>query len=159
MATNAMALDVFDPNDYRKDVIAQIDSLTILQFNDPSLPASDSVNHVRIYCPHHDTAKALSDKGGVAVEAFGTLEDLKFSLEDIVLKNEALGIEDSSEAGYVMAFIDTAGKLHPAYSLKQALQQANNFQDETALRGVSGKSPDLIQRINRLYTGYCFGNS
>lgn len=149
-----------EPNDFQKEIIARRDGLTILQFNSASAPAADAANHVRIYCPHHEQAKELAGRGGAAVLAFGTAAELRDAIEDSLMMNQALEIpDDSSMSGYVMAFIDTDGKLHPAYSLRQAAKRASGFKTDADLKGAAKADPALLSNIQTLYTNFCFGNS
>lgn len=161
VASNAVAMDLPGPADFQKEIISRRDGLMILQFNPAGLPPSKTVNHVRIYCPHHEQAKDLAGDGsGAAVVAYGTAAELKDAIEESITMNDALDIpDDTSSSGYVMAFIDTEGKLHPAYSLRQAAAQASGFRTDDDLKGEAKKDPVLLQRIQTLYTNFCFGNS
>jgi hypothetical protein len=160
-SASAAALQAFDPSQYEKEVIAKIESLTILRLKDPTLPEKENVNVnvVNVFCPHTDMAKDLAPPGGLALIDHGSAQDLKDALAEYSDLAKALEVENDGKTGFVMAYIDANGKLHPAFTFNQAAKIAEYFQTDESLKGTDPKGPDLHRQINRLYTNLCFGNS
>lgn len=158
-STVAIAQTVDEPSLYRHDVIAKIDTLTILQLSDPLETPPARVNLLNIFCPYNDMARQYLPEGGVATLEQGTIGELTDALDEYTFKMKAFGLGNEAVRGFAMAIIDKKGTIHPSYTFNQASKQAESYRTDADLGGVSPQDRGLIRQINQLYVNYCFGNS